>query len=139
MTLGRKHPRFYFIVSSFIALFTQCLPEAPAYSVQSYEGTIKVTTDSAVVSTFSSLAIHRSKSYTHYMSMNGVNYEFLSNGNHLILDDTLQKEVNGFIYADGDMFIEGDSLILSLKVSQYTSDTTLYFQTQHQGTLVHVP
>lgn len=126
-------------IGTFLLFFIQCVPEQPNYRVDTYEGTIKVTTDSAVVSTFSSLAIHRSKSYTHYMSMNGVNYEFLSNGNHLILDDTLQKEVNGFIYADGDMFIEGDSLILSLKVSQYTSDTTLYFQTQHQGTLVHVP
>lgn len=138
MTLRRKHPRFYFIVGSFIAIFTQCLPEAPAYSVQSYEGLITVTTDSASSTAFNTLTIHRSKSYTNYLSLNDVNYEFISNGNHLIVDDTLQKEVNGFLYADGDLYIDGDSLNMELHVSQFTADTTLYFLTVHQGTLVQI-
>ena len=126
-------------IGAFVWIFTQCVPEPPNYTVDTYEGVITVTTDSATTSAFNSLTIHRSKSYTNFMGLNGVNYEFLSNGNHLIVDDTLQKEANGFLYADGDLYILGDSLVLDLKISQFAADTTLYFQTTHQGRLVHVP
>lgn len=126
-------------IGAFVWIFTQCVPEQPNYTVDTYEGVITVTTDSATTSAFNSLTIHRSKSYTNFMGLNGVNYEFLSNGNHLIVDDTLQKEANGFLYADGDLYIVGDSLVLDLKISQFAADTTLYFQTTHQGRLVHVP
>ena len=126
-------------IGAFVWIFTQCVPEGPHYSVDTYEGLITVTTDSASTSAFNTLTIHRSNSYTNYMGLNGVNYEFLANGNHLIIDDTLQKEINGFLYADGDLFIVGDSLILDFKVSQFAADTTLYFLTTHRGTLVHVP
>ena len=126
-------------IGAFVWIFTQCVPEGPNYSVDTYEGLITVTTDSASTSAFNSLTIHRSATYTNYMGLNVVNYEFLANGNRLIIDDTLQKEVNGFLYADGDLFIQGDSLVLDLKVSQFAADTTLYFQTTPQGTLVHVP
>lgn len=70
--------------------------------------------------------------------MNGVNYKFLSNGNQLIIDDTLLNEVNGFLHAEGEMVIQGDSLLLDLTVSQYSSDTTLYFRTIHEGILTRV-
>ena len=131
--------KYLLSISAFVWIFTQCVPEGPNYSVDTYEGLITITSDSATTSAFNSLTIYRSKTYTNYMGMNGMNYEFLANGNHLIIDDTLQKEANGFLYADGDVFIQGDSLILNLKVSQFAADTTLYFQTTHQGTLVHVP
>ncbi|MDA0741590.1 MAG: hypothetical protein O2862_06685 [Bacteroidetes bacterium] len=138
MTLPKLHFKIFMLLGSFIPLLTQCLPEGPNYLVDSYEGMITVTTDSASTSAFNTLSIHKSKTYTNFMSLNGVNYEFLSNGNHLIIDDTLQKEVNGFLYADGDIYIEGDSLRLNMHVSQFTADTTLYFQSTHQGTLFHI-
>jgi hypothetical protein len=138
MTLPKLHFKIFMLLGSFIPLLTQCLPEGPNYLVDSYEGMITVTTDSASTSAFNTLSIHKSKAYTNFMSLNGVNYEFLSNGNHLIIDDTLQKEVNGFLYADGDIYIEGDSLRLNMHVSQFTADTTLYFQSTHQGTLFHI-
>jgi len=141
LTSNPMKSRYLYLLSmgAFVWIFTQCVPEGPNYTVDTYEGIITVTTDSASTSAFNSLTIHRSATYTNYMGLNGVNYEFLANGNHLIIDDTLQKEANGFLYADGDLFIQGDSLVLDLKVSQFAADTTLYFQTTHQGTLVHVP
>lgn len=122
-------------IVAFICLFTQCIPDGPNYSVVSYEGTITVTTDSAITDTYSALTINRSKSYTNFIHFNGVNYEFLSNGNHLIIEDTLQKEINGFLYADGELFIINDSLTVDLHVSQFANDSTLYFQTRYQGKL----
>jgi hypothetical protein len=138
MTLPKLHFKIFMLLGSFIPLLTQCLPDGPNYLVDSYEGMITVTTDSASSTAFNTLTIHRSKSYTNYLSLNDVNYEFISNGNHLIVDDTLQKEVNGFLYADGDLYIDGDSLSMELHVSQFTADTTLYFLTVHQGTLVQI-
>jgi hypothetical protein len=119
-------------------IFTKCVPEGPNYTLHTYEGIITVTTDSNITSSYYQLIIHRSSSYSEFISLNDVNYKFLSNGNRLIIDYVLQNEVNGFLYADGEISIKGDSLDLSLTISQYTPDTTLYFRTLHEGTLVRV-
>ena len=126
-------------VLTFLLIFTQCVPEPPSYTVSLYEGNITITTDSTSKSSFYELTIHRSSTYSNFISLNGVNYKFISNGNQLIIDDTLLNEVNGFLHAEGEMVIQGDSLLLDLTVSQYSSDTTLYFRTTHEGILTRVP
>lgn len=130
----------YFLCSGLmVCTFIECVPEEPNYTTTFYEGNITVNTDSASTSKFYSLSIHRSTRYTNFISLNGVNFQYLSNGNHLIIDETLLHEANGFLHADGDLFIEGDSLTLNLSLSQFTTDTTLYFRTQLEGSLALVP
>lgn len=130
----------YFLCIGFlVCTFIQCVPEEPNYTMEFYEGNITVNTDSASTSKFYSLTIHRSTRYTNFISLNGVNYQYLSNGNHLIIDETLLQEANGFLLAKGDLFIEEDSLKINLILSQFTADTTLYFRTELEGVLAQVP
>lgn len=129
------NPLSLLLITFMLLAFSQCTPESANYSVQTFEGNLRIITDSTTTNTFHTINIYRSNNYSNYLSFNNLNLEYISNGDRIIINDVPINDENGFIHIEGILEIDNDSLNVDLIKAQHTSDSIIYFRTHYFGIL----